>query len=158
MINGVTVTIDSRDWVVSVAQSLPELQQGLSGVASIPAQTGKLFDLGSDKLVTVNAYDMLFPIDVVFIGADMKVTEIAPNLVPGPTSAVTSTIPARYFLEMNAGEYTGLSHDDVVTFAGYTPGILLGGINLGEIMNLMITLMMVSMMMKMMTGAIKQIK
>ena len=44
-----TVTIDSTQWLVTMATSLEEVTTGLAGVVSIPPGTGMLFDLGSDQ-------------------------------------------------------------------------------------------------------------
>ncbi len=41
-----SVTIGSKQWQVSVASTYQELISGLSGVASLPTNTGMLFDLG----------------------------------------------------------------------------------------------------------------
>ena len=96
------VTIKDKQWQVSLATSYLELIQGLSGVAQLPSGTGMLFDLGSDTIFTVTTEEMLFPIDIIRISSSLTVTDVACNVIPG--QLVTSTTPARYFLEVNAGE------------------------------------------------------
>lgn len=100
------VTIGARYWTVALATTPEELTQGLGGVASIPPGTGMLFDLGSDQIITVITVPMLFPLDIVFIHSAQGVVGVARG-VP-PSFLVTSDGPARFFLEVNAGEAEGV--------------------------------------------------
>jgi len=121
------VTIKDRQWACSVASTPAELVTGLSGVPSIPPGTGMLFVLGYEQIVTVTAEDMLFPLSVVFFGGiptpgeeDMLyVTEVAPLLAPGDWG--TTSLPCRYFLEVNFGEADGSEAGDQVDIAFSAP-------------------------------------
>jgi len=144
------VTIGENQWSVEVATTSAELISGLAGVASIPPWTGMLFDLGSEHIVTVNAYEMLFPLSIVFIGGDLRVTEVVPLLAIGDD--VTSSSPCRYFLETNLGEVDNIELGDLVVITGYTPSTT------GSIFGLMVTVMIVTMMMKMMAKTMKEVK
>jgi len=148
-----TVAIGEKQWSVEVATTSAELAQGLSNRAPIPEFTGMLFDLRTERIVTVNAYEMLFPFSVVFIGEDLKVTEVAYLLAPGDDS--TTSLPCRYFLETNVGEVDDIQAGDLVAITGYTPS---AGINISSMMNLMVTMMIVTMMMKMMAKMMKEVK
>lgn len=115
------VVIGDNEWLVDVATTPQELLQGLAGVASIPAGTGMLFDLGAEQIITVTSEEMLFPVDVIFISSDLKVTEVAFNLMPGYFG--TTSLPAQYFLEVNAGEAAEIfSGDDVSITITQAPG------------------------------------
>jgi len=107
------VTIGNKQWSCWVASTYEELAHGLSGVASIPQDTGMLFILPQEQLVTVTAEDMLFPLGVVFIGENLQVTEVEPLLAPGDYG--TTSLPCRYFLEVNAGETDGVLPGDAVS-------------------------------------------
>lgn len=144
------VTIGSKQWTVSVASTPAELVAGLSGIASMEANTGMLFDLGYEQIVTVSAEDMLFPLSIIFIGGNLLVTEVALLLAPGGSG--TSSLPCKYFLEVNEGEAEGIVAGDAVTIELSEQPT--EGIDISEIMNMMIMLVVVVMMMKMMTGVI----
>lgn len=144
-----TVQIGEKQWSVQVATTPTELAQGLSGVASIPAHSGMLFDLGAERTVTVNAYEMLFPLSVVFIGEDLIVTEVTPLIEP--EDDVTTVYPCRYFLETNTDEVTGIEAGDQVTIVGYTP-------TTGSVIELMVTVLIVAMMMQVMAKTMKEAK
>ena len=104
--------IRDKQWQVSLATSYLELIQGLGGLAQLPRRTGMLFDLGNDTIFTVTTEEMLFPIDIIRISSTMTVTDVARNVLPG--QLVTSIAPARYFLEVNAGEASGMNQSDQV--------------------------------------------
>jgi uncharacterized membrane protein (UPF0127 family) len=101
------VTIRNNQWQVCLATDYLELTQGLSDIPQIPSGTGMLFDLGYDTIFTVTTKEMLFPIDIIRISSSMVVTDVAHNVLPG--QLINSASPARYFLEVNAGEA-----DDIV--------------------------------------------
>ena len=104
------VTIGDREWAVDVA-SLPwELSQGLGGLPNIPQGTGILFDTGFGQTIEVTTVPMLFSLDIAFLSDDLVVTEVCRDVAPG--YLVTSTTPARYFLEVNAGELKDIDIGD----------------------------------------------
>lgn len=151
-----TVTIRGKRWSVQVATTSAELAQGLGGIASMLPYTGMLFDLGVERIVTVNAYEMLFPLSVVFIDEDLKVTEVALLLYPGGDG--TTSLPCRYFLETNLGEVNDIEPGDPVTLVGYTPYTPYVPIPMTSMIELMVTLMIVVMMLGMMSKAVKEVK
>lgn len=104
------VTIRDKQWDVSIAATSWELTQGLGGLPSMPAGAGMLFDLGLTQTIQVTTVPMLFPLDIAFLSDTMVITEIYRNIQPG--YLVTSTLPARYFLEVNAGEMEGIDSGD----------------------------------------------
>ena len=106
------LTIRSKQWTVSLAITSSELVQGLGGLPSLAAQTGMLFDMGAPQIIQVTTVPMLFPLDIAFLSETLAVTEVYRNILPN--YLVTSTQPARYFLEVNAGELEGIAPGDTV--------------------------------------------
>lgn len=150
-----TVTIDGKQWTVSVATTIAELAAGLSGVASMPAGTGILFDLGSDRsLILVNMNQMLFPLDIVFINSTAGVVGVLHGVQPGDetTFQASTTAGARYFLEVNAGEAEDVEVGDSVDLGSAQAT---NQLDLDTLMGFMITMMIVVMMMKVMTKELK---
>ncbi len=113
MAGQLTVRISDKEWLVSLAEAPWELTQGLGGIPEIPQGTGMLFDLGFEQAVTVTTEPMLFPLDIVFLSESLAITEIYRNVLPG--YHVSSTLPARYFLEVNAGELEGVDSGSQVS-------------------------------------------
>jgi uncharacterized membrane protein (UPF0127 family) len=105
------VTIRDKQWQCTIASTSQELVSGLGGVEGIPPGTGMLFDTGWGQIIQVTTVPMLFPIDIVFFSESLVVTEVYPKVEPG--FIVTPTVPARYFLEVNAGELEGIESGDV---------------------------------------------
>lgn len=120
----VVVTIRDKQWTVSVASTPTELLAGLSGVASIAEWTGMIFDMGIDqKRMGINMQEMLFPLDIIFIGATTGVRGVMRNVQPGEEGVtfIAETTPgARYFLEVNAGEAEGIEVGDSINIQGDT--------------------------------------
>ncbi len=102
----VKITIGNNEWFASLASTYWELVQGLGDITGIDPGTGMLFDLGSTQDITVTTEPMLFPLDIAFLSEDLVITEIYRSVQPG--YHVHSTIPGRYFLEVNAGEMEGI--------------------------------------------------
>ncbi len=113
------VTIENRQWAVAFASTPSELVQGLGGILEMPQGTGMLFDLGFNQIITVTTEPMLFSLDIAFFSERMVITEIYRNIQPG--YLVTSTSPARYFLEVNAGELDGINSVSQAFFEFLSP-------------------------------------
>lgn len=115
------VTIDGKQWAVSVATTTAELVSGLSGVASMAPGTGMLFDMGVDQSsIPVNMSQMLFALDIIFINSSAGVVGVLRDVQPGEAAQfqADTTAGARYFLEMNAGEAEGIEVGDTVDLGG----------------------------------------
>jgi len=119
MAGQVRVTIADKEWLVSLASSPWELTQGLGGIPEIPHATGMLFNMGFEQIVHVTTVPMLFPLDIAFLSETLEVIEVYRNIQPG--YLVTSTSPARYFLEVNAGELDGVESGDHASFEFLAP-------------------------------------
>ena len=116
------VTIGANQWQVDLANTYWELVQGLSGLEGIPAGTGMLFDLGYDHIIQVTTEEMLFNLDIAFISSSLEVVDILQDVAPG--NLVASGAAAAYFLEVNAGELSGVEVGDeagMVFFPGEWP-------------------------------------
>ena len=107
------VTIKDKQWAVDIAITPWELSQGLGGLPEITPDTGMLFDLGFEQVIEVTTVPMLFPLDIAFLSEDMTITEVYRNVEPG--YLVTSQSPARYFIEVNAGELEGITPGDTAS-------------------------------------------
>ena len=113
------VNIEDKQWAVAFASTPSELVQGLGGIPEMAQGTGMLFDLGFGQIITVTTEPMLFPLDIAFFSEELVIIEIYRNIQPG--YLVTSTSPARYFLEVNAGELEGINSGSQASFEFLTP-------------------------------------
>lgn len=122
MAGQVTVTVGSKQWLAACAVSPWELTLGLGGLAELAAGTGMFFDLGASQIIQVTTEPMLFPLDIAFLSEDMVVTEVYRNIAPG--YLVNSEQPARYFLEVNAGEMEGVESGQIADVSWLTPPVV----------------------------------
>jgi len=152
------VTIKEKQWAVNVANTFAELAQGLSGLSSIPAGTGMLFDLGYDRqTIQIDMSQMLFPLDIVFINSSQGVVGVMNDVEPGMTDVrlENEKMPgARYFLEVNAGEAQGIADGDSVNLQGST-ATQTSQIDFGSLLTFMIFMMMMVMINKLVSGSLK---
>ena len=83
----------------------PELQvQGLSGRKSLSENKGMLFVYEKPAMPGFWMKDMRFPIDIIWLGEDIRVAGIEAHVPPETYPAVFySPSPVRYVLEVNAG-------------------------------------------------------
>jgi len=101
------VTIDGTSISVDVSTTTAEIDQGLSGRPTLGTLDGMLFIFNSPSLYRFWMPDMYFPLDMIWIGSDMKVVDISKDVPPLPN--VNNPIfyqpdsPAQYVLEVNAG-------------------------------------------------------
>jgi uncharacterized membrane protein (UPF0127 family) len=141
---------------VSVASTLNELTTGLSGIESMPAGTGVLFDLGVDyKTIQIDMTRMLFPLDIIFINSTQGVVGVMRNVQPGETDVrlENETLPgARCFLEVNAGEAQGIEPGDNIAIEGYDQPAQ--QFNIGSLTNIMVAAMLAVWMVKMVDKAL----
>ena len=127
---GPMVRIGETTFTVEVAEKLEARTRGLSGRASLPPQMGMLFIFEDTRIHTFWMKDMLFPLDLVWIGEQCTVESITPNVPPpAPEQAdrdlprFRPTQPVRYVLEVNAGEAAAdIQVGDSVAFAGSLQG------------------------------------
>lgn len=115
------VVVDGKQWAVNIASTYAELTTGLSGIASMGAGTGVLFDMGVDQAsISVNMAQMLFPLDIVFINSAYGVVGVLHDVQPSESAEfqAVGALGARYFLELNANEAEGVSVGDSVSISG----------------------------------------
>jgi len=144
------ITIASTQWTCTLASTLAELSQGLSGTESLPTAQGMLFDLGLDYThIDINMQEMLYPLDIVFINSNLTVVGVLHDVQPNDEAYfdASNSLGARYFMEVNAGEAASVNVGDVVTGP-----IQITDIN--TILGYMIPFMMIVMMMKMISNAV----
>ena len=112
------VTINSRQWLCSIASTYTEIAQGLSNIPSMLPWHGMLFILGTDySYIPIDMSRMMFPLDIIFISSSGEVVGVLENVQPKQSDVsyrATTTPCARYFMEVNAGEASGIQVGDQV--------------------------------------------
>lgn len=105
-ING-KVIVQEETFNVQIVEKPPELQKGLSGRGSMPANQGMLFVFPNKGDYPFWMKDMEFPLDIIYINDNKVVTiheEVPAPLYPNENLQVyRSKVPANKVLELNAG-------------------------------------------------------
>lgn len=98
------LTIRDVPFSVGVADTPARQAQGLSGRTTLGEREGLLFVFPQAGLYNFWMKDMLFPIDIIWIGEDRRVVDLTEDARPESyPKTFTSRAPARYVLEVPAG-------------------------------------------------------
>ena len=86
-------------------------QRGLMFVRELPEWTGMLFVYADENYRSMWMKNTYIPLDMVFARRDGSITNIARDTVPLSERSVSSSEPAAFVLELNAGTTRRLSID-----------------------------------------------
>jgi uncharacterized membrane protein (UPF0127 family) len=102
--------------MIEVAHTPEQREVGLMYRRSLPADQGMLFDFGQAQEVTMWMKNTYVSLDMVFVGADGRISRIAEKTEPLSTRIISSDGPARYVVELAAGAAArlGLKRGDKV--------------------------------------------
>ena len=122
----VEVVVGGVRYRAELAITTAQRVQGLSGRDSLPAGSGMLFVLGSPRRSSIWMKEMLFLLDIIWISEDCRVSEMVRNAphsnpeAPDDVASYTSSLPAAYVLEVNAGDARrhGIEQGDRVQISG----------------------------------------
>lgn len=114
--NSVTTPKESTHVVIGnfkidaiVADTADERKRGLGERDDLPISEGMLFVFDKSDSYAIWMKDMKFPIDIIWVGEDKKIVDIAENAVPEPKKKddelkiYRPKAEAKYILEINAG-------------------------------------------------------
>jgi uncharacterized membrane protein (UPF0127 family) len=97
---------------IYLAVSMPQQRRGLMFVRHLPERTGMLFVYPDENYRSMWMKNTYISLDMVFARSDGSITNIALDTVPLSEKTVTSSEPAMFVLELNAGTTQRLSIDD----------------------------------------------
>jgi uncharacterized membrane protein (UPF0127 family) len=101
---------------VEIADNDQEREQGLMYRRTMAADHGMLFDFNPPQQVSFWMHNTVLPLDIIFIGSDGHILNIAANATPFSDANIPSDGRARAVLEINAGraQALGILPGDVV--------------------------------------------
>ena len=105
--SGPSVEIAGKSYTVELADTPETQEQGLMFRDSMPEDHGMLFIFEDSALRGFWMKNCKFPQDMLFFDADMRlisVQERVPVCVTEPCPSYSSGAPAKYVLELNAGQ------------------------------------------------------
>lgn len=114
------LTIGSFEVEVEVASTPPEKSRGLSGRESLPIGRGMLFVFEGPRRYSFWMKDMLFPIDIIWIGENKEIVDITYDARPESYPLhFQPRYPAQYVLEVKSGwaQSRGIQVGDDVEFS-----------------------------------------
>ena len=114
----VTTASGAHAFKVEVAASPAEQERGLMFRTTMGADEGMIFPMDAPRPVAFWMKCTVIPLDIIFVGADHKVLNIAANAVPYDLSPLPSFGNAAGVLELNGGRAAqiGLKPGDTVAW------------------------------------------
>ena len=122
-----TVTIAGHTWRVEPALTGAQRERGLSGLYILDDDAGMLFIFARPEVRTFHMLDCYIPLDIVFIGPDMRIVGIDTMEVEADPAApmykYSSRAAVQYVLEVHAGQLAryDVTVGEIVTFSPEIP-------------------------------------
>lgn len=102
--NNVLLRLGGGVFQLRVADSEFTRTRGLGGTAVLAPNAGMFFIFPEDGVQAIWMKDMLIPIDIVWLSADLSVIDIRANASPDSFPEIfTPRAPARFVVELSAG-------------------------------------------------------
>jgi uncharacterized membrane protein (UPF0127 family) len=99
----------SHRFRVEVAASDEEQAKGLMFRTEMGPDEGMLFPYDPPRVLSFRMKNTVLSLDLIFIGPDHRVINVAANAVPYSEASITSDAPAIATLELNAGRAAALN-------------------------------------------------
>jgi len=88
---------------VEVARTSAEQSKGLMFRRAMGADEGMIFPMNPSRLVAFWMRNTVIPLDIIFVGKDNRIVNIAADAVPYSETALPSMAPVIGVLELNGG-------------------------------------------------------
>ncbi len=88
---------------IEIAEDEYERETGLMHRKNMRNDRGMLFIFPEEQQRSFYMKNTEFALDIIFIGADLRIKSFAENAQPMDESSLYSQVPAKYVLEVNAG-------------------------------------------------------
>lgn len=88
---------------IEVAEKPAELQKGLMDRKEMAANKGMLFIFPAEQEIRMWMRNTYIPLDMFFINSEDVIVGIKENATPLSDELISSGVPAKYALEVNAG-------------------------------------------------------
>jgi uncharacterized membrane protein (UPF0127 family) len=103
-------------FAVEIATTEDQRAHGLMFRRSLKPGEGMLFVFDQEEVINMWMKNTFIPLDMVFIGRDKRVVDVARNAEPFSTDIIAPQAPALFVLEVNAGAAAkaGVARGDAV--------------------------------------------
>jgi uncharacterized protein len=104
----VTSSGKRRAFRVEVAKSMIEQGKGLMFRTALAPDEGMLFPMNPPRLAGFWMRNTVIPLDIIFVGPDGRILNIAANAVPYDETSLKSAGPVKAVLELGGGRAAAL--------------------------------------------------
>jgi uncharacterized membrane protein (UPF0127 family) len=114
---------EAHKFSIEIARTPEQLQYGLMFRTKLAADAGMLFVYERPQRISMWMKNTLIPLDMIFIGTDGRIVDIAERRVPHSIEPYYSAAPALAVLEVNGGTASrlGIKPGDRVISEAFRP-------------------------------------
>lgn len=111
----VEITLGARTYTVEIANTEDQRQMGLMHRHSMPENRGMIFAFPDERPLGFWMKNTHIPLDIIYLNSDGIIVSTH-RMLPHDVRSIPSAAPAKYAIELNAGEVakTGLRRGDRV--------------------------------------------
>ncbi len=104
---------------IEIAETDYETQTGLMYRTAMKENQGMLFIFQEERMHSFYMKNTHIPLDILYLDSDFKVRSIQENTVPFDETGLSSQVPVRYVLEINAGltQKWNIAQNDSIAFS-----------------------------------------
>ena len=108
---------------VEIADTPAKREMGLQYRRELAEDQGMLFLFPAEETLTFWMKNTPIPLDIIFIGSDLKIVGIVRDAVPFSTTTRSVGVPSRFVLEIKGGlaKQKGIEVGAAVRFEGVSP-------------------------------------
>ncbi|HRS23217.1 MAG TPA: DUF192 domain-containing protein, partial [Candidatus Woesebacteria bacterium] len=100
--------INGRNYQIEYALTEAQITKGLSGRTSLCSNCGMLFVFNNEGILPFWMKDTLIPLDIIWIDGSGKIVHYVNATTTNSLETYQNSIPARYVLELNSGDFNKL--------------------------------------------------
>lgn len=89
---------------IKIADTYASREKGLMFVKEMPANEGMIFIYENVSLRRMWMKNTYIPLDMLFVSEDLKIVHIHEGAKPEDETIISSLVPVKYTIELNAGE------------------------------------------------------
>jgi uncharacterized membrane protein (UPF0127 family) len=107
-----------HNYQIKIADNYAEREKGLMFVNQMPTNEGMIFIYEDEVRRLMWMKNTYIALDMLFVSSDLKIVNMKENAVPLSEELISSIVPVKYTIELNAGQIAekGIKIGDAIEY------------------------------------------